>query len=39
MLDLLTARLQHDPVTEPGVAAQEQALITGLRLKPLGVTQ
>ncbi len=39
MLDLLTARLQNDPITELGVAAQEQAQITGLRLKPLGVTQ
>ena len=35
MLDLLTARLQNDPVTEVRIAAEEQAKITALRLKQL----
>ncbi len=35
MLDLLTARLQNDPVTEVRLAAEEQAKITELRLKQL----
>ena len=35
MLDLLTARLQNDPVTEIRVAAAQQAEITDLRLKQL----
>ena len=35
MLDLLTARLQNDPVTEVRIAAEEQAKITELRLKQL----
>jgi len=35
MLDLLTARLQNDPVTEIRIAAEEQAKITELRLKQL----
>ena len=35
MLDLLTARLQNDPVTEVRIAAEEQAKITELRLKRL----
>jgi 2-oxo-4-hydroxy-4-carboxy-5-ureidoimidazoline decarboxylase len=35
MLDLLTARLQNDPVIEVRIAAEEQAKITGLRLKQL----
>lgn len=34
-LDLLTARLQNDPVTEVRIAAEEQAKITELRLKQL----
>jgi 2-oxo-4-hydroxy-4-carboxy-5-ureidoimidazoline decarboxylase len=36
MLNLLTARLQNDPVTEIRVAAAQQAEITDLRLKLLG---
>ena len=35
MLDLLTARLQNDPVTEVRIAAEELAKITELRLKQL----
>lgn len=35
MLDLLTARLQNDPVMEVRIAAEEQAKITELRLKQL----
>ena len=35
MLDLLTARLQNDPVAEVRIAAEEQAKITELRLKQL----
>jgi 2-oxo-4-hydroxy-4-carboxy-5-ureidoimidazoline decarboxylase len=35
MLDLLTARLQNDPVAEIRVAAEQQAEITDLRLKQL----
>ena len=35
MLDLLTARLQNDPVPEVRIAAEEQAKITELRLKQL----
>jgi 2-oxo-4-hydroxy-4-carboxy-5-ureidoimidazoline decarboxylase len=35
MLDLLTARLQNDPVTEVRIAAEEQAKITELRLNQL----
>jgi len=35
MLDLLTDRLQNDPVTEVRIAAEEQAKITELRLKQL----
>ena len=35
MLDLLTARLQNDPVTEVRIAAEEQAKITELRLRQL----
>ena len=35
MLDLLTARLQNDPVTEVRIGAEEQAKITELRLRQL----
>jgi 2-oxo-4-hydroxy-4-carboxy-5-ureidoimidazoline decarboxylase len=35
MLDLLTARMQNDPVIEVRIAAEEQAKITELRLKQL----
>ena len=35
MLDLLTARLQNDPVMEVRIAAEEQAKITELRLEQL----
>ena len=35
MLDLVTARLQNDPVAEVRIAAEEQAKITELRLKQL----
>ena len=35
MLDLLTARMQNDPVIEIRIAAEEQAKITELRLKQL----
>jgi 2-oxo-4-hydroxy-4-carboxy-5-ureidoimidazoline decarboxylase len=35
MLDLLTARLQNDPVAEVRIAAEEQAKIIELRLKQL----
>ena len=35
MLDLLTARMQNDPVIEICIAAEEQAKITELRLKQL----
>jgi len=35
MLDLLTARLQNDPVIEERIAAEELAKITELRLKQL----
>ena len=35
MLNLLTARLQNDPVIEVRIAAEEQAKITELRLKQL----
>ena len=35
MLDLLTARLQNDPVTEIRVAAEQQDEITELRLRQL----
>ena len=35
MLDLLTARMQNDPIIEVRIAAEEQAKITELRLKQL----
>ena len=35
LLDLLTARMQNDPVSEVRIAAEEQAKITELRLKQL----
>jgi 2-oxo-4-hydroxy-4-carboxy-5-ureidoimidazoline decarboxylase len=35
MLDLLTARMQNDPIIEICIAAEEQAKITELRLKQL----